>query len=406
MSFKLVICGPKHSGKSVLIEGLIANLNRNSFAVFAANPDDEGRWTYQHPESATLRRKGEFTISTAEYYASTIKHTTIAPIVLVDTGGETSPENRLIMAQCDAAIILSHSVAAIDEWQDFCGSLGLKVLATVYSDYQGSADLPDVQPMVIHHLERGDSSVAQRGTLLRLLSMIKRIANIQLLGQSNPEAIEQAVATGLFDLDQLARILDLPRNDLDQYMWQPKRDGARLVTLLRRSKATKSEVRINGGGPGWLYAMLATIFSNAKHLYFNSLKGYIEIVRNKPTGTGFCPDGRFFVQRLTPGRTLVYLLPTRSDGIMDCSLLKDWLPPSICSSQEIVLSARANWMVGALTLSYLKHSVASYQVNTGAIVVNSPNPTQIGIIRPEAAIKRAVLKCNAEHSRVMQTKTD
>lgn len=61
---KIVVGGPPHSGKSVFIEGLMANLDRSKTFSFSAAPDGEGAWLQKHydnPDVVKWRRKGKFT---------------------------------------------------------------------------------------------------------------------------------------------------------------------------------------------------------------------------------------------------------------------------------------------------------------------------------------------------------
>lgn len=61
---KVVVGGPPHSGKSVFIEALTQNLDKDNTFSFSAAPDGEGPWLQRHyddPDVVKFRQKGKFT---------------------------------------------------------------------------------------------------------------------------------------------------------------------------------------------------------------------------------------------------------------------------------------------------------------------------------------------------------
>lgn len=122
---KVVLCGPPHSGKSVLREGLKQAIKRLPEApypyVITATPDGEGAWfseTAQH--DAELARKlkddykSKFTPEFAKVRADWVEKAT-TQLTIVDVGGKTSDENRMIMAPATHAVILAGDINKIPE---------------------------------------------------------------------------------------------------------------------------------------------------------------------------------------------------------------------------------------------------------------------------------------------------
>ena len=56
---RVVLCGPPHSGKSVLISNIINKLPSNSYEVVRATPDGEGIWSNNEnqKETSLVRKK-------------------------------------------------------------------------------------------------------------------------------------------------------------------------------------------------------------------------------------------------------------------------------------------------------------------------------------------------------------
>jgi hypothetical protein len=170
---KTILCGPPHSGKSCLREGLkqaILALHRSNQApypyILTGCPDGEGAWyaeaARRDPVLARQLKqayKSAFTWEFAHEKALQVKNLSL-PLTIIDVGGKLDDKNRLIMTPATHAIILSGDSAAIPPWQAACKELGLAIVGVVHSDYHGTCDvIQSEQPMVtgsIHHLERGE----------------------------------------------------------------------------------------------------------------------------------------------------------------------------------------------------------------------------------------------------------
>jgi CRISPR-associated protein Csx3 len=181
---KIVLCGPPHSGKSCLREGLKQAIKRIPGApypyVIPACPDGEGAWFQEaasrDPELARKLKeayKAKFTPEFAARLAESVEKCTL-PLTIVDVGGRMSEENRMIMAPATHAVILAGDMSKVHEWQCFCESLGLLVVAVICSDYCGTEDyINTLEPVLtgsVHHLERGEDN-SQR-------PMVKALANL------------------------------------------------------------------------------------------------------------------------------------------------------------------------------------------------------------------------------------
>jgi CRISPR-associated protein Csx3 len=170
---KVVLCGPPHSGKSCLREGLKQALmaeyrlgNAPYPYVLTACPDGEGAWYSEAAKrDAVLAKqlkdayKSKFTEAFARKVAQDVAGLSL-PLSLIDVGGRIDEKNRWIMSGATHAVILAGEMERVAEWELLCEELGLGVIAVIESDYQGTEDrVVSETPMLtgsIHCLERGE----------------------------------------------------------------------------------------------------------------------------------------------------------------------------------------------------------------------------------------------------------
>jgi len=177
---KIVIGGPPHSGKSVFIEALTQNLDKDNTFSFSAAPDGEGPWLQRHyddPEVVKFRQKGKFT---TEFVADRKKKIRDwdGPLMIIDVGGRTSEENAQMIEGATHAIILAGDLSKVAEWRDFFEENNIEVIAKLHSHYRGNHDVQrDVESekshivSSVHHLERGEPA-ADRETIKQVAGLI------------------------------------------------------------------------------------------------------------------------------------------------------------------------------------------------------------------------------------------
>lgn len=189
---KVVLCGPPHSGKSCLREGLkqaIMPLHREGKApypyVITACPDGEGSWyaetARRNPDLAKQLKadyKAKFTLKFAQEKATAVQNVCL-PFTLIDVGGKIDDKNELIMYHATHAIILAGDMTEVTNWKEFCHKLNLQIIAVIYSDYYGRKDcLTSKVPIIegsIHYLERGED-VSTRPTVQALAHFLIQLS--------------------------------------------------------------------------------------------------------------------------------------------------------------------------------------------------------------------------------------
>ena len=177
---KIVIGGPPHSGKSVFIEALTQNLDKDNTFSFSAAPDGEGPWLQRHyddPEVIKFRQKGKFT---PEFVADRKKkiHDWEGPLMIIDVGGRTSEENAEMIEGATHAIILAGDLSKVAEWRNFFEQNNNEVIAKLPSHTQANHDVqrpsePEKSHIVssVNHLERGEPA-ADRETIKQVAGLI------------------------------------------------------------------------------------------------------------------------------------------------------------------------------------------------------------------------------------------
>lgn len=105
---KTIICGPPHSGKSVLVNNLTWLLPSDSYQVIRANGDGEGLWSNnpnQHDVQAA-RKKGTNNPEDFARWQRQIE-TATQDIVIADIGGRIGDDKRGLFKACDSFVVLS-----------------------------------------------------------------------------------------------------------------------------------------------------------------------------------------------------------------------------------------------------------------------------------------------------------
>ena len=212
---KIVLAGPPQSGKSCLREGLkqaILGLQRNNSDipypyVITACPDGEGAWfqetTKKYPEVAKACKKaykGKFTPKFVKLVAKHVRKCK-QTLTMVDIGGLISTENKKICKGATHIVILAGNDSEsgecwdvrIAEWRGFAKALDLTVVAEIFSDYHGKADVVEnvgsdnTLRGSVHYLKRG-VDIVDRPMVQALARHILTIAGYPLTGEPSAES--------------------------------------------------------------------------------------------------------------------------------------------------------------------------------------------------------------------------
>lgn len=190
----IVIGGPPHSGKSVLVYHLSQALRNMNIAhyVLRAAPDGEGDWYHETvPEVArTLRYKHAYTPEFVDHMCDVLRHRHLP--LLVDMGGRPTQEQERILDVCTHAILLTPNDEARQTWWAMMERHALPVIADLHSQLEGEDRLLADQPVlrgVITGLQRHH---ARLGATFQAL--VQRVADIMDYSTAELAALHTALA--------------------------------------------------------------------------------------------------------------------------------------------------------------------------------------------------------------------
>ena len=268
----VLIGGPPHSGKSVLLYTLSQALRDLDVAHYAlrACPDGEGDWSQEAPppEVRAIRIKGEWTPAWVDAICRDIRNRHLP--LLVDVGGQPTLDQERIFDACTHAILLTKDEASHAEWQARLDHHALPLLADLTSRQEGESQVRSVSPIlsgVIAGLER-HAPVANPAldALTAVLSQLFAPYQDDLRRRHLDAApVEMAV-----DLDRLAVTLGWARPGA-KMIWLP----AHLPVVLDYLPAA-TPLAIYGRAPNWLIAALARLAHPAAFYSFDVRLGWAQ----------------------------------------------------------------------------------------------------------------------------------
>lgn len=187
-SVKLALCGPPHSGKSCLRDGLrscvLGMLNAPYPYTIPGCPDGEPAGFQEIKELDSVQAsilkqeyKNDFTEAFTKQTVRAVECTSNL-LNIIDLGGIRSEENKLILAKCTHAIILAGDSfdRHITDWEAFCQEVNVLVIAKIHSDLDAYSDRIDTElPLTgtIHKLQGNGQDLMSR-------PIIKALANLAI----------------------------------------------------------------------------------------------------------------------------------------------------------------------------------------------------------------------------------
>ena len=272
----ILIGGPPHSGKSVLIYSLTRALREAhiSHYVLRACPDGEGDWAYQIPQDMVraIRVKGEFTPQFTHRVVGYLQKRHLP--LLVDVGGMPTPEQEQIFAHCTHAILLIGDRAdepeAFDhdreKWEALMQRNQVPILATFRSDLQEANRLQSAhnEPFqTLSALERGKEVY---GPVFE--EVIDHLSGLMLFAERSLATVhKKQLPPGVHFIDLPTLAGKLGNRDR---LWQPDE----LPFLLDQVPANQP-VAIYGRSANWVYAALALAAGSNPFTMFDAKLGWV-----------------------------------------------------------------------------------------------------------------------------------
>lgn len=378
----MLVGGPPHSGKSVLIYSLSQALRGRGVEHYAlrACPDGEGDWSNEAPPMLVrqIRIKGQWTPRWLQRIGQDIQRRHLP--LLVDVGGRPTPEQAELFALCTHAVLLTPDDASQASWQALVARHRLPLLADLTSTLEGENRLEAAEPVLrgaLANLQRGGtasgaafdalvSRIAARFTADGVDYPRRHLA-------SAPAAIELVV-----DLERLARTLGWTQEGATIH-WLPEH----LPALLEYLPAA-APLAIYRRGTAWIQAALAILASPADYYSFDVRLGWVPAQR-LPLGNP-PPDGplRFELSALGDAVVVEGCLP---EHYIDWSEIDQVVAPPVPPERGVVLSGRLPyWLYTSLARAYRGAPWLAVRQPAlgGSVVVYSVDPRwPVGHVLPD-----------------------
>lgn len=382
----IVIGGPPHSGKSVLIHALTAALRRHGMHqhyVLRANPDGEGDWANEAQQLLVkkLRQKGAFTQRFIDRAAHDLENRPLP--FLVDVGGKPREWQEIVFKHCTHGVLLiaDNQSEIRPWWQALYRRHNIQTIADLTSTLVGfervrSSAIPLMAD--IANLERGRTSFDSHVVDV----LVQRICAI--LGHSDQEITEQHIQNAplksAVDLITLGQSIGVAGN-----RWDP-RHLQLLASRLRPSKA----VAYYGRGPVWLYGFLAAHHHSAEFWQFDARLGWIQPPSLTMTSTADQAAWQEEIDSRSDYTIVKYLTASEYLSIRS----PDEYPiQSLATNRGVILSGKLPfWLLTALVKQYQQHHpwIACYQPQVGAVIVSTTsNRRHIGDVIAESELNIA-----------------
>lgn len=205
---KIIICGPPHSGKTVMVDSLNSLLPTERVQTIRANGDGEGYWSNGKDQAAVdrVREKGTNTDKDFAKWAGQIREAK-ADIVLVDIGGKLQEDKAPLFDAADSFVVLCSDAEPelMRAWKEFGESHMCRCIACITSTREGEESVGDQRPGAVI---RGTLAHLDRGTTHTDSKLLKALADriIELAGHATPlrldsqtlDAFEMAYALGCY----------------------------------------------------------------------------------------------------------------------------------------------------------------------------------------------------------------
>ncbi len=367
----VLIGGPPHSGKSVLVYSLSHALRQAHVPhyVLRACPDGEGDWSQQANQSLvrTIRIKGEFT----DAYIARIAHYLAnrhLPL-LVDVGGRPTETQQALFGFCTHAILLAAAndpaayAREMAAWQTMLRRQQVTPLAYLESLLPGEDRLDEVGPPLtgaIANLQRGETAVGP--VITALVNLLDDLFDYTEAELARIHLAHAPVELAL-NLSDLARTLGAADGS-----WQPQMLPALLDYL-----PAQTPLALYGRSNIWVNAALALLAHPAPIWLYNTRLGWVQ-PPTLPVTSHAAPQPGWSATLRDQGDFLL-LEMTTSGQELDIDEPEGLPLPPIPPGKGLLLSGKMpHWLTTAVARQFAPHApwIAVYQPQlSGAVVVGS-----------------------------------
>ena len=344
----VMVGGPPHSGKSVLVYSLTQMLRARKVEhyVLRACPDGEGDFSQEADQTTVrnLRHKGRFTAAYIERICKALDGR-LLPLI-VDVGGKPKPPQEVIFQRCTHAILIAASAEGLTEWRERAQRHGMTVIAELRSDLHGADAITSTSPLLIGTIAGLERGTRAEGPMVNALcDALRRLFDYP---DSDLRALHRrAVPVAMVDmveLDRLHATLGLSPHDGN---WRAEQ----LPALLNYLPAA-TPLAFYGRAPIWVY-MAAMIHARPSPSHqFDPRLGW---VTPTPVQLSRGSASRHFnwSLRLLPGGETWLEITFAREHYLDYYELKRVRAPAHTEAGGLIISGRLPmWLLTGLALAY------------------------------------------------------
>ncbi len=371
----IMVGGPPHSGKSVLVYWLTQALRKRQVDhyVLRACPDGEGDWSQEAaPDTVrVLRAKAPFTREFVQAVCRDLQRRHLP--LLVDVGGRPTPEQEVILEHCTHAILVSREPQELDRWRERAERYSLVILAELHSTLTEPEALWDPGPPLqgrIQGLERHRRAPGGAKETPVFWSLLAQVATLfRAAGQDlRKHHLRSAPAELTVDLDRLLRT----RHPGEAPRWQPS-DLPGFQAYLPQGEA----LALYGRGPVWLFAAGAAWSFPAPFYQFDPRLGWVEALPMTPVPTHDLEERTDLIWQMEQGPHWTWMALHLPHAHADYTQFVDIKLPQIATAQGAILSGKLPlWIYTGWVRAYhaLPWLGVAYPPEGVAVVVHSRDP--------------------------------
>jgi len=373
---KTIICGPPHSGKSVLIANLVRFMPSDSYLRINANGDGEGTWSNNSDQQEIIRVRTKSSNSLEKFaiWTDNIQRA-FQDIVIVDIGGKLQDDKAPLFEAADSFIVLSSDPEKIAPWKEFGESHGCRCLATIQSYLDGEHD--EILCRESFYLQARISGL-ERGHFLLESTVIKSLAELIVrcsgyrrsafidfskIGESIGCALEWTTSEGV-------RVTHSHYSSIH---------GPLIYEYLSSLRLKDHRCKVYGLKANWVGAIASLVLGKDNQVFFlDERTGIFRPVVSIPKVPLVSSTERWVVEE---GEDYVCLSQNNARFPLE-SKESEFTIPTLSEDKPLFLSGRFPlWLVASILGSYSSKQKYLFQPGSHFYCVESDNTSELGMIK-------------------------